>query len=243
MTEPLQLLIIACTYSFAAFVKGVTGIGFSTTALPFLVLALGLKTRLPLLIIPSVASNLIVMRRAGHFRSTLKQFWLLYVSALPGVVIGLSLLSALDPSHSTAVLGVVLIVYCTVALARPNFRIAGHLVRPLSVPVGLTNGIVNGLTGSQMVPVLPFLMSLHLEPDRFVQAANIFFTMSSLVMATGLVTLGLMTPGMAAVSVAGLVPVLVGVTLGTRVRHSMSPQRFRVGVLLVLALLGASLLG
>ena len=109
--EPLQLLIVASAYFFAAFVKGITGLGFSTTALPFLVLALGLKTTLPLLIIPSVVSNLIVMHGAGHFRSSLRQFWLLYASALPGLVVGLSLLATLDPGHSTAVLGAVLIVY------------------------------------------------------------------------------------------------------------------------------------
>ena len=240
--EPLQLLIVASAYFFAAFVKGITGLGFSTTALPFLVLALGLKTTLPLLIIPSVVSNLIVMHGAGHFRSSLRQFWLLYASALPGLVVGLSLLATLDPGHSTAVLGAVLIVYCTFALARPDFRLATRLVRPLSAPIGLTNGIVNGLTGSQVMPVLPFLMSLHLEPDRFVQAANIFFTVSSLGMAVGLATMGLMTPGAVAVSLAGLVPVFFGIKIGTTVRRSLSPPRFRIAVLLVLALLGATLI-
>ena len=239
--EPLQLLLVATVYFFAAFVKGITGLGFSTTALPFLVLALGLKATLPLLIIPSVVSNLIVMRAAGHFRSTLSQFWLLYASALPGLVIGLSLLSALDLGHSTAVLGAVLIVYCTLALARPDFRIAMHLAQPLSALVGLANGIVNGLTGSQVMPVLPFLISLHLEPDRFVQAENIFFTVSSLAMAVGLATLGLMTPVAAAVSLVGLVPVFLGIKVGTTVRRLLSPQGFRTAVLLVLALLGATL--
>ena len=57
--------------------------------MPFLVYALGIKATLPMLIIPSVASNLIVMRDAGHFRPTLHRFRWLYVSALPGIVLGL----------------------------------------------------------------------------------------------------------------------------------------------------------
>ena len=240
--EPLQLLTIGSAYFFAAFAKGITGLGFSTTALPFLVLVLGLKASLPLLIIPSVVSNLIVMRGAGHFRSTVREFWLLYASALPGLVIGLSLLAALDPGYSTAVLGAVLIAYCGLALVQPNFRLATHLVRPLSAPVGLTNGIVNGLTGSQVMPVLPFLMSLHLEPDHFVQAVNISFTLSSLGMAVGLATMGLMTPVAVVVSLVGLVPVFFGIKLGTTARRSLSPAGFRHGVLLVLALLGATLI-
>ncbi len=240
--EPLQLLIIAGTYFFAACLKGVTGLGFSTTALPFLVMALGLKAALPLLVIPSVASNVIVMRTAGQFRPALRQFWLLYVSAVPGLLIGLSLLSRLDPRRSTAVLGGVLLLYCTVTLAGRDMKIASHRVRTYSAPIGLTNGIINGLTGSQVMPVLPFLMSLDLERDRFVQAANIFFTGSSIVMAAGLVTLGLLTPAVAAISLAGLLPVFLGVKAGTKIRRSLSPRAFRIAVLVMLAACGAGLI-
>ena len=57
MFEPNMLLSVAAVVFLAAFVKGVTGLGFSTTALPFLVLTIGLKETLPLLIIPSILSN------------------------------------------------------------------------------------------------------------------------------------------------------------------------------------------
>lgn len=239
--EPRQLAVVAGAYFIAALVKGVTGLGFSTTALPFLVLALGLKATLPLLLIPSIVSNVIVMRSAGRFRSTLGRYWLLYISAVPGLLIGLTLLSTVHPARSTAVLGAVLVLYSGLSLFRPDLRVPQRLIGPLSIPVGLANGVVNGLTGSQVMPVLPFLMSLHLPPDRFVQAANIFFTVSSLIMASGLITLGLMTPTVAAISVVGLLPVFLGVRVGTMVRRTLSPRGFRNGVLLVLAVLGVSL--
>ena len=60
-------------------------------------------------------------------------------------------------------------------------------------------------------------------------------------MAVGLATLGLMTPVAAAVSLVGLVPVFLGIKVGTTVRRLLSPQGFRTAVLLVLALLGATL--
>lgn len=240
--EPLQILTVVVAYVLAGCVKGLTGLGFSTTALPFLVLALGLKDALPLVIIPSTVSNLLVMRAAGSFRRTFRQFWLLYGAAVPGLFIGLRLLSTLDPGHSTAVLGMVLILYCALALAHPNLRLPARLARPVSGPVGFVTGMVNGLTGSQVMPVLPFLLSLHLEPSRFLQATNSFFTISSLVMGAGLATLGLMTPVAVAISLAGLIPVWVGVKAGARARLALSPEGFRKGVLVVLALLGVSLL-
>ena len=67
-------LIVISVFFFAAFVKGTTGIGFSTICLPFLAMTLGIKETLPLLIVPSLLSNILVMVDAGHFRSTLAQF-------------------------------------------------------------------------------------------------------------------------------------------------------------------------
>ena len=69
-----ELIIIYAVFFGAALAKGVTGLGFSTACLPFLVLALGLRETLPLLLLPSMASNLLVMRSVGHFRATVVGF-------------------------------------------------------------------------------------------------------------------------------------------------------------------------
>ena len=61
-----QVIIILRTYFFSS-VQGVTGLGLSTICLPFMALTVGLKAALQLLFIPSLASNLKVMRQAGHF--------------------------------------------------------------------------------------------------------------------------------------------------------------------------------
>ncbi|MEM7428428.1 MAG: sulfite exporter TauE/SafE family protein, partial [Pseudomonadota bacterium] len=71
-------------FVFAGFIKGLTGLGFSSTALPFLVLALGLKTAIPLVLLPSLATNTAVMIDAGYFRETLRRFWPMYLMTLAG---------------------------------------------------------------------------------------------------------------------------------------------------------------
>lgn len=240
--EPLQLLFVTGAYLVAGFVKGLTGLGFSTTALPFLVLALGLHAALPLVIIPSLVSNLLVMRIAGQFLDTLGQFWLLYVAAVPGLLLGLRLLAVIDPGHATAGLGTVLVLYSVLALAQPDLRLPERLARPMSGPVGFITGTLNGLTGSQVMPVLPFLLSLSLETNRFLQASNSFFTLSSIVMGAGLATLGWMTPSTVVISAVGLVPVWLGIQTGTATRQALSPRGFRTAVLVILAMLGVSLL-
>ena len=240
--ETTQLTIVASAFLFAAFVKGVTGLGFSTTALPFLVYALGIKEALPLLIIPSIASNLIVMRDVGEFRPTASRFRWLYLAVAPGVVLGLSLLNWLDPIVSSAVLGIALILYCVIAWLQPDFRMRRRIAKVLEIPVGFTTGLINGVTGSQVMPVLPFLLSLQLERNVFIQAINVSFTLSSLVMAIGLWKLGLMTLQSVEVSLLGLVAVLIGVRFGSYVRRWLSPAAFRSAVLIILTVLGVGLI-
>ena len=77
--DELDLLFILIAYVVAASIKGLTGIGFSTSCLPIMALRLDLKVAIPLVIIPSIVSNIFVMLQAGRFREALKRFWPMYV--------------------------------------------------------------------------------------------------------------------------------------------------------------------
>ncbi|MCA8908686.1 MAG: sulfite exporter TauE/SafE family protein [Rhodospirillaceae bacterium] len=242
---PIETLaVVLGAFLLAALVKGTTGLGFSTTAVAPLALALGLPAALPLMIVPSLTSNVIVMVGAGHFRETVRRFWPLYLSALPGIACGLALLTWLDGAVAGACLGVVLAVYGVWMLARRSVGppLAPRAARRLAPLVGLTTGTVNGLTGSQVMPVLPYLLALRLDPDRFVQAINISFSLSSLAMALGLWRIGLLTGDTLAVSVAGLAPVFLGTWLGAKLRRRLAPELFRRIVLTLLIVLGCVLI-
>ena len=236
-----EIVFILAVYFFAASAKGVTGLGFSTTCLAPMALVLGLKETLPLLIIPSVSSNIMVMVGAGRFRETCIRFWPMFLATVPGLVLGLWLLGAVDGALMGAVLGGVLIVYVAFAYANPAFRLAGRLERPLQPVSGFLTGLVNGTTGSQVMPSMPYLMSLQMDRNMFIQAINCSFTLSSVIMMAGLAQLGLVTWAAIAVSVPGIAFALLGVRFGERIRHRLSPEAFRLAVLAMLAVMGLSL--
>lgn len=238
-----SLLTIACAaFFFAAFSKGITGMGFATTCLPILALTMGLEVALPLVLVPSVASNIIVQIEVGHFRESIRRFWPLIISGMVGVVIGLMLLTWMETRLAAAVLGVVLIVYGLFALKTPNLKMAPRFEKPLAPVTGFITGIINGLTGSQLMPVLPYLMALHLDRERFVQAINCSFTSSSIVMAIGLSKIGLMNVETALVSAIGVIPVWIGLKLGGKIRRRLSPELFRKLVIYMLMVSGVLLL-
>ena len=238
-----DICLIFGVYLVAALAKGFTGLGFSTTCLPMLVLIFGLKPTLPFLIIPSIASNLLVMSQAGEFKITLKQFWPLYIAQVPGVFLGLLLLIWLAPYISTAILGIALIIYCWFALSNPEFLLPKRLQNRLALPTGFLTGVINGFTGSQVMPLLPYMLSLGLSPSHFVQAINCSFTLSSLLMALGLLRLELITLEIALISIMGIIPVYIGTKIGSKTREYLNSAVFRKLVLISLILMGFVLAG
>ena len=225
----------------AGVIKGTTGIGYSSCALPFLVSAVGLKTAIVVVVIPAMLSNVLVMANTGHLRETLYRFWPLYAATLPGIVIGIALLVWIDQQVATRVLGILTVVYAFLALVRPSLTLPKGLERPLQIPVGLLNGFFTGLTGSQMMPLLPYMLALRLDPDRLVQANNVTVTLASAFLATALFAAGLMTWPMFGLSIAAVVPALVGVQLGSWARRRIPAAAFRIIVLIVLVVIGLML--
>ena len=233
----LQIGSIFATYVFAATAKGITGLGFSTTCLPILALTVGLKDALPLGIIPSSCSNLVVMHQAGHFGETVK-----LLALFPGLALGLWTLSRISGDQAGAVLGLMLLLWCAFSVAKPNLHLAPGLERLLAPLSGGLTGFINGITGSQVMPAVPFLMMLHLERNQFVHAINCSFTLSSFVMAMGLGQLGLFSFSALLVSTLGTGFVFIGLRAGAAVRHRLSERLFRNAVLTMLSLMGLGLI-
>jgi len=233
---------ILAAYVVASGIKGLTGIGFSTSCLPIMALRLDLKIAIPLVIVPSIVSNLVVMVQAGRFREAISRFWPLYAASVPGLVIGLTVLVSLDVDVAKAILGLVLISYAFWALKNKSFAISEEWERLLKMPVGFCTGLINGLTGSQVMPVLPYLLSLGLDKKAFIQAINISFTFSSLVMLVGMDRLGHLSLHTLLTAIGGLVPVLLTVTLAGKLQARLTGASHRTLVLTFLLVMGLILL-
>lgn len=237
-----QLAAIFATYLFAATAKGVTGLGFSTVSLPLLALSVGLKEALPLVIIPSVASNLAVMYQAGRFTETVQRFWPMLLATVPGLLFGLWALARVDGPQAGGVLGVVLLLWCAFTLAKPDVQLPAQWARRLGPISGFCTGAVNGVTGSQVMPCMPYLMALNLERNLFLQAINCSFTLSSLVMAIGLTRLGVFSLDAVVVSTVGAITASFGMALGGKIRARLSAEAFRLALVAMLVAMAISLI-
>lgn len=234
--------LVIGAFFLAAFLKGVTGMGFSTICLGLIAAFVDIKLAIPLVIFPSLSSNVLVMMDAGRFVEALKRFWILFLSALPGLALGLILLDSVSNDVARLVLGVVLFAYGLWSLVKAAPALPPRLEPVLNAPVGFVTGVVNGLTGSQVMPVLPYFVALKLDKDLFVQSINISFTASSLVMLLGLSNLGLLSWSIAGVSAIGIPLVAAGIWLGGKIRRRIPDEQFTTVVLVLLMLLGLNLM-
>lgn len=233
---------ILTAYVVAGGIKGLTGIGFSTSCLPIMALRLDLKIAIPLVIVPSIVSNLVVMIQAGRFREAVARFWPFYAASIPGLLVGLSILVAIDVDLARAILALVLVVYSLWSLKNKPVSLTTAWERTLKIPTGFCTGFVNGLTGSQVMPALPYFLSLNLGKKAFVQAINVSFTLSSLIMLVGMNRLGHLSSQTLLTAAGGLVPVLLTVYLAGRLQHRLTGALHRTLVLNFLLVMGLILL-
>ena len=238
----VNLIVVAVSgLFFAGIIKGATGIGYSSCALPFLVASLGLKEAIVLVVAPAMASNVAVLFTTGSLGPSLRKFWPLYVATLPGILCGVFLLIGADKHIPTQVLGVIICAYAIQALLRPNLSISPKIARAAQIPVGFSNGLLTGFTGSQVMPLMPYMLALNLEPTLFVQAVNIAVVIASVFLGFGLWLAGLMSAPELSLSVLAIAPALLGVHLGNWARRHIPASQFKSIVLGVLLLIGFSL--
>jgi len=235
-----QLVLAAIGLLVAGLIKGTTGLGYSTCALPFLVSAVGLRSAIVIVPIPALAANLGLLFGAGNVKETFTRFWIFYAATVPGILCGTLLLTWVDQKLATKVLGIITVAFVLYSVIRPNVTMPPRLERPLQLPAGLLNGLFTGLTGSQVMPLLPYMLALKLDPDRFVQAVNIAVVTAALILAFALLISGLMTWQLAMFSALGVAPAFLGVALGNRLRPRIPTRTFRTAVLVMIFLMGVS---
>jgi len=240
--EPHILIIVYATFFVAAFIKGLTGLGFVSLCLPVIAIFIKLEQAIPLVVLPSLISNVMIIYQTGRLRQSVSRFWLLYISAFPGIYAGVLILNTVGNYAAKIVLGVLSIAYSLLILLKIEISIPEKNERILSVPIGLTNGFLNGLTGTQIIPMLPYLLSLKLDRDGMINAINVGFTLSIIVLLIIFGKFNLISLETLKFSIVGAIPVAAGIYLGGKLRHTVSEERFKLAVLLLLIIIGANLI-
>ena len=190
---------------------------------------------------PTVATN--VWQGAGgkHTRELIVRFWPALAAIVPGVWAGSHLIGALAPGEAERGLGVALMLYAVLTLARRGGRYAPRRERTVTLIAGSANGLITGATGVLTIPMVPYMEALAIERDALVQLMAMVFCTSALSLALTLAETGRYDESLRNLSLWAVGPALAGVFAGKRLRARMSAERFRKWLLVALAGVGAKL--
>ena len=237
--QPENLAIIAAIFLLAGAVKGVVGLGLPTVSLGLLTVVFGLKGAMVLMIIPSFTTNFWQGVVGGNLVKLLKRFWLLFALTCICIWIGAKFLKTADTAMLSVLLGFVTFLYGLIGLVAPRMPDARPHEKWLSPLVGISNGLITGLTGSSVMPGVPYYQSLEMDRDEMIQAMGILFSISALALGFAMAGEGLLPTELGVASLAGLVPAFGGMWLGLQVRKRISQQTFKRFLFASLLALGA----
>ncbi|TGQ85707.1 sulfite exporter TauE/SafE family protein [Mesorhizobium sp. M8A.F.Ca.ET.208.01.1.1] len=220
---------IGFVFLAAGLVKGVVGMGLPTVAMGLLAAAMPPAEAAALLLIPSLVTNLWQLFTGPSFGGLCKRLWTMMAGVVVGTVTGAGLLTGAHTTMASAGVGIALMLYALVGLAKAGFTTPARHEAWISPLVGVATGLVTGATGVFVIPAVPYLQSLRLGREDLIQALGLSFTVSTLALGFGLFRAGALASPTAqlAGSVLALAPALAGMVVGQALRQRMSVETFR----------------
>lgn len=239
--SPALLAHIAFTFLIAGLVKGVLGMGLPTVAVGLSSLVMPPAQAAALMVVPSLITNAWQMVAGPSLLLLWRRLWTMLLFICLGTWIGVGFLGASSSGLARLALGLALIVYAALGLIAVRLRVPVRAERWASPLTGLITGLVTAVTGVFVIPGLPYLQALDLDPDDLVQALGLYFTVSAVALLAALLAVGLYDGAVATTSMLALAPALLGMWLGQRLRRRASPRLFRLCFFLGMLGLGAHL--
>ena len=191
-----------------------------------------------LMIVPSLLTNVWQASVGGNAGTLTIRLWPFLLLATGTIWIGALGLTRVDLTLLSALLGLLLVSYALAGLTGFRMVVSRNNQVWMGPVMGAINGVLTGLTGSFTVPGVMYLQAIGLPRDQLIQAMGMLFTVSTLALAVALGGNNLLSMELGIVSLAALVPAIVGMIIGQKFRGILTEQQFRRIFFVALLLLG-----
>jgi uncharacterized membrane protein YfcA len=237
----LHVLTIALIFFCAGIVKGITGMGLPTIAMGLLGTMMLPVEAAALLILPSFVTNVLQLFTGPSFLALLSRLRFMMLGIAVGTLGGVTLMKNGSAGWAVMGLGGVLVLYGGAGLLAWQASVPARIEKGLSPCIGLATGLITGCTGVFVIPAVPYIQALGLKKEELIQALGLSFTVSTIALAVGLAWTGVFHIDNTTTSATAVVPALLGMWFGQRVRQLISQQTFRQWFFICLILLGLHL--
>ena len=240
--DGLSIAIVMLTFLLAGGVKGVVGLGLPTVSVALLSAAFGIEAALPLLVIPSFVTNVWQGAVGANARALFRRFGVALAIIPVATWVGYHYIFVEAPQAMDRALGAALLVYAGLGLRAVRFPVPARAEPALTPVVGVVNGLITGVTGTFVIPVVMYLEALGLDRDELVQMMGITFAVSTAALAAALVLHGAYQIEASFISAVAVAPAIAGMIIGARLRTRLTPATFRKWLLVGLGAVGLKLI-
>ncbi|PTY38099.1 hypothetical protein BGP77_16760 [Saccharospirillum sp. MSK14-1] len=237
-----MVLVLAAVMLLSGGIKGLSGFGMPMVSIPVSTLVLGasIPQAMGWVLVSVFVTNTVQLIQHWSSRAVLRRVWPLVLGMSAALAVSVQLLAALSGNVLSILVGAMMLV-----------SVASQLTKPVQVPrhwqpwtlgiSGVISGALGGVTSFFGFPALQTLVACGLEKDDFVFSVSLSFLLGGLILAIGLGGQGLVSGQDAIVSVLMVVPALVGLNLGRRLRHRISLETFRRLIFVLILITGLSM--
>ena len=219
-----DVLIGGVAIFVGSVVQGCAGFAFSLVAAPLLLFVLSQQEVIPILVLISMALNLMVLRDCGRHLN-FKKILPILVGGVISLPLGIHILTVLDPGLFKISVGVFIVTVALVMMS--GWR------RPLPpslwslIPIGLISGVLNGSLSMSGPPVVLFLNNQGTGKEEFrANLAGYFLSLNVFTVAMYMVK-GVMNVKILTTTALYFPVLLVGTWIGIKVSHIMPENLFR----------------
>jgi uncharacterized membrane protein YfcA len=142
-SEPASVIAaVFCSLIVAGLLKGIIGVGMPIVALPLLSLFIDVKSAVMLLSMPLIFSNVPQALEGGKTGQCLMQLMPVTLGMIPGLLLGVLVLLALDANVAEIIAGLVVIGVGGITLLAPKLQLQSRLVLPSGITFGFFGGML-----------------------------------------------------------------------------------------------------
>ncbi len=205
-------LLIGLIFLLAGFIQGMTGFGSALVAIPLLTLFLDIKSAVPLCMLNSlVITTFLSLKMRQHLDR--KKITPLCLAAVPGIIVGSTLLKHVSSTVIRISMGILLIVYSLYSLfSKPKPR---KLHKAWSYVAGFTSGAIGAAFSAGGPPTIIYTTLNGWTKDEIKATLSGFFLFNSYLTASAHAVSGLTTLQVFSFFLASAPFVLLGTVLGS----------------------------
>ncbi|HEX2018167.1 MAG TPA: sulfite exporter TauE/SafE family protein [Aurantimonas sp.] len=239
---PGTLVLLAGIFFLGGIVKGALGFGLPLSTMSILPFLIPVEFALAVNALVLPFTNIAQFVQAGRMRETIHRFQPILAGVAVGVPIGAAVVSLVSDKVLLISLGTFVLLFVGLTVAKPALAIAAPAERGLGLGVGLAGGIVGALTAANGPLFVMYLIGLKVDRKLFVSALSLLFIVSGVLISGTFLIAGIIDGERLLVTALVIPASFVGMAAGNALAERIAAEKFRLLVLLVLAVLAVNLI-